>query len=102
VGFCFQHGDWIRELARVGDLSWATGWGATANEVYLPLLGLEPLPFVQFPHWAATHTPRRRCSYRLTRPLDGGASMSTKCSNGRNTYGDEATERHEYGRVVSS
>jgi hypothetical protein len=49
VRFCFQHGDWIRELARVGDLSWATGWGATANEVYLPLLGLEPLPFLQFP-----------------------------------------------------
>jgi hypothetical protein len=49
VRFCFQHGEWIRELARVGDVLWATGWGATANEVYLPLLGLEPLPFVQFP-----------------------------------------------------
>jgi hypothetical protein len=49
VRFCLRHGEWIRELAEVGDLSWATGWGADANEFYLPLLGVEPLPFVQFP-----------------------------------------------------
>lgn len=49
VRFCPGHGDWIRDLAAAGDLWWATGWGANANEIYLPLLGLEPLPFVEFP-----------------------------------------------------
>ena len=49
VRFCLRHGDWIRELAAVGDVWWATGWGADANAIYLPLLGLEPLPFVQLP-----------------------------------------------------
>jgi len=49
VRFCVAHGDWIRELAAAGDLWWATGWGANANELYLPLLGVEPLPVVQFP-----------------------------------------------------
>ncbi|WP_158273882.1 hypothetical protein [Micromonospora sp. RP3T] len=36
-------------MAAVGDLQWATGWGENANEIYLPLLGAEPLPVVQFP-----------------------------------------------------
>jgi hypothetical protein len=49
VRFCSAHGTWIRELAAVGDLWWATGWGDNANEIYLPLLGAEPLPVVQFP-----------------------------------------------------
>ncbi|MEV8509996.1 hypothetical protein AB0368_34935 [Actinoplanes sp. NPDC051475] len=49
VRFCPRHGGWIRELAAVGDLSRATGWGANANELYLPLLGVEPLPFIRFP-----------------------------------------------------
>jgi hypothetical protein len=49
VRFSPQHGDWIRELAEAGDLTWATGWGADANEFYLPLLGVEQLPFVEFP-----------------------------------------------------
>jgi hypothetical protein len=49
VRFCPGHGDWIRELVAVGDLWWATGWGANANELFLPLLGVEPLPVVQFP-----------------------------------------------------
>jgi hypothetical protein len=43
------HGGWIRELAAVGDLWWATGWGENANELYLPLLGVKPLPVVRFP-----------------------------------------------------
>ncbi len=49
VRFCRAHADWIRELATVGTLMWATGWGESANERYLPLLGLEPLPVVRFP-----------------------------------------------------
>jgi hypothetical protein len=49
VRFCAAHGGWIRELAAVGVLWWATGWGENANELYLPLLGVEPLPVVQFP-----------------------------------------------------
>ncbi len=49
VRFCPAHGDWIRELAAAGELWWATGWGETANELFLPLLGVEPLPVVRFP-----------------------------------------------------
>jgi hypothetical protein len=49
VRFCPGHADWIRELAAAGDLWWATGWGENANEIYLPLLGVEPLPVVRFP-----------------------------------------------------
>ncbi|MFC4039603.1 hypothetical protein ACFO1B_14350 [Dactylosporangium siamense] len=47
--YCVAHGDWIRELAVVGELWWATGWGENANELFLPLLGVEPLPVVRFP-----------------------------------------------------
>ncbi|BAL88785.1 hypothetical protein AMIS_35650 [Actinoplanes missouriensis 431] len=49
VRFCPAHAGWIRELAAAGELWWATGWGDHANELYLPLLGLEPLPVVRFP-----------------------------------------------------
>jgi hypothetical protein len=42
--YCVAHGGWIRELAAVGELWWATGWGEHANERYLPLLGVEALP----------------------------------------------------------
>ncbi|GAB1641133.1 hypothetical protein KRMM14A1259_15560 [Krasilnikovia sp. MM14-A1259] len=47
--YCIAHGEWIRDLAAVGELWWATGWGEHANELYLPLLGVEPLPVVRFP-----------------------------------------------------
>jgi hypothetical protein len=47
--FCPAHGDWIRELAVVADVWWATGWGEYANARYLPLLGVAPLPVVRFP-----------------------------------------------------
>ncbi|BFU43327.1 hypothetical protein [Krasilnikovia sp. MM14-A1004] len=47
--YCIAHGEWIHELAAVGDLWWATGWGEQANTHYLPLLGVEPLPVVRFP-----------------------------------------------------
>jgi hypothetical protein len=47
--YCPAHGAWIRELAAAGDLWWATGWGELANKLYLPFLGVDPLPVVQFP-----------------------------------------------------
>jgi len=47
--YCAAHAGWIRELAGVGELWWATGWGEHANDVYLPILGVEPLPVVRFP-----------------------------------------------------
>ena len=47
--YCVAHGAWIRELAAAGELWWATGWGENANEIYLPLLAVEPLPVVRFP-----------------------------------------------------
>ena len=47
--YAVAHGAWITELAAAGELWWATGWGHHANERYLPLLGVEPLPFVVFP-----------------------------------------------------
>jgi hypothetical protein len=49
VRYCPAHGGWIRELAAVGEVWWATGWGHHANDLYLPLLGVEPLPVVEFP-----------------------------------------------------
>ena len=43
------HGEWIRELSTVAEVWWATGWGDHANELFLPLLGVDPLPVVRFP-----------------------------------------------------
>jgi hypothetical protein len=48
--YCVAHGDWIRDLAAVADVWWATAWGQHANDLYLPLLGVDPLPFVPFSH----------------------------------------------------
>jgi hypothetical protein len=47
--YCVAHGDWIRELAGAGELWWATAWGDNANTLFLPLLGVGPLPVVRFP-----------------------------------------------------
>jgi hypothetical protein len=47
--YCLEHADWIRELAEVADVRWATAWGDEANTIYAPKLGLDPLPFVTFP-----------------------------------------------------
>jgi hypothetical protein len=47
--YCPAHGVWIRELAAAGELWWATGWGDYANERFLPLLEVDPLPVVRFP-----------------------------------------------------
>lgn len=40
------HGRWLRELADVYDLVWATTWEQYANELICPLLGLPALPVV--------------------------------------------------------
>jgi hypothetical protein len=47
--YCPAHAQWIRELAAAAELWWATGWGENANERYLPMLGVDPLPVVAFP-----------------------------------------------------
>jgi hypothetical protein len=47
--YCVAHGGRINELAAVRELWWATGWGESANQLYLPLLGVRPLPVVRFP-----------------------------------------------------
>jgi hypothetical protein len=44
-----RHGAWLRELGTLYDIVWATSWGASANEVYAPLLGLDALPVVPLP-----------------------------------------------------
>ena len=47
--YCPAHASWITELAAVGDLHWATGWGEDANTLFAPRLGIAPLPVVTFP-----------------------------------------------------
>jgi hypothetical protein len=42
------HGEWLRELAEVYELHWATTWEEDANTHLAPLLGLPPLPVVRF------------------------------------------------------
>jgi hypothetical protein len=49
VRYRVAHGGWIAELAGAADVWWATGWGENANDRYLPLLGVGPLPVVRFP-----------------------------------------------------
>lgn len=44
-----EHGRWLRELAAVFELTWATAWGAEANRLLAPLLGLPDLPVISFP-----------------------------------------------------
>lgn len=47
--YCPAHAAWIRELAAVADLRWASSWGARANELLVPKLGGDPLPVVELP-----------------------------------------------------
>jgi hypothetical protein len=42
-----RHGTWLAALPC--DLVWATTWGADANDVIAPLLGLPALPVVDWP-----------------------------------------------------
>jgi hypothetical protein len=43
------HGAWLRQLAQVFDLVWATGWGEEAHRHIAPVLGLPQFPAVVFP-----------------------------------------------------
>ncbi len=41
-----EHGDWLRLLSKLYEIVWATTWGASANEVYGAIHGLDELPVV--------------------------------------------------------
>ncbi|WP_370221185.1 HAD domain-containing protein [Kitasatospora sp. MAP12-22] len=43
-----RHGEWLRELAEVYELCWATTWEEDANVHIAPVLGLPVLPVVRF------------------------------------------------------
>jgi HAD domain in Swiss Army Knife RNA repair proteins len=49
VRLCALHGPWLHELAARFQIVWATGWGANANRLLAPLLGLPDLPVIVFP-----------------------------------------------------
>jgi hypothetical protein len=49
------HRDWIIGLRRRADVVWSTTWEHTANKVYAPLLGIEPLAVAIT---TVTHPPR--------------------------------------------
>jgi hypothetical protein len=44
-----QHGAWLRPLCNRFELVWATGWEHHANRLIAPILGLPPLPVIEFP-----------------------------------------------------
>jgi hypothetical protein len=66
-----EHGPWLRELAEVFELTWATAWGGEANRLLCPLLRLPDLPVIGFP--PAPFHPRDKLppivSYAERRPL---------------------------------
>jgi len=49
VRVCTAHGRWLTELAARFQLVWATAWGAEANRLLAPLLGIPELPVIGFP-----------------------------------------------------
>jgi HAD domain in Swiss Army Knife RNA repair proteins len=49
VRLCAAHGVWLRELATRFEIVWATAWGAEANRLLSPVLGLPSLPVIGFP-----------------------------------------------------
>ena len=44
-----RHGEWLRPLHDQFQLVWATGWEHHANHLIGPILGLPPLPVIEFP-----------------------------------------------------
>jgi hypothetical protein len=44
-----RHVAWLRELGDAFDLAWASGWGAQANAILGPILGLDERPVVPMP-----------------------------------------------------
>jgi hypothetical protein len=51
------HGEWLRDLAGVFDLVWATGWQHKADELIAPKLGLPRLPVIEFEFPGAPFQP---------------------------------------------
>lgn len=49
VRLCAAHGPWLQQLTTRFEIVWATAWGAKANRLLAPLLGLPELPVVGFP-----------------------------------------------------
>lgn len=49
VRLAAHHGSWLRELATVFDLVWASGWGQDANRLLSPFFGLPELPAIALP-----------------------------------------------------
>src|SRR5579875_3507040 len=49
IRWCPDHGRWLARLHQHYDLAWASSWGAEANRLLAPLLGLPELPFVVMP-----------------------------------------------------
>jgi hypothetical protein len=47
------HGAWLRPLCEQFQLVWASGWEHEANRLIGPILGLPPLPVIEFPRDAA-------------------------------------------------
>jgi hypothetical protein len=43
------HGKWLRDLATLFDLAWATDWGDEAHRLISPVLGLRKYPVIVFP-----------------------------------------------------
>jgi HAD domain in Swiss Army Knife RNA repair proteins len=49
VRLCAAHGPWLQELATRFELTWVSAWGADANRLLAPLLGLPDLPVIGLP-----------------------------------------------------
>jgi hypothetical protein len=64
IAYHEKHGEWLRELAEHFDLVWGSSWMESANDVYATLLGLDPLPWIDFPRphggisWKLEHVQR--------------------------------------------
>ncbi len=53
-----EHGVWLRQLAGLFDLVWATSWGASAPRIFGGLLQLPPMPVVELRHLVRDGTPK--------------------------------------------
>jgi len=53
-----EHGVWLRQLAELFDLVWATTWGASAAPIFGRLLRLPPMPAIELRHLVHDGTPK--------------------------------------------
>jgi hypothetical protein len=58
VRFRPDHGHLLRRLVPRFELVWATRWQHAANDVFGPLLGLPPLPVIEFPAGEGDHADK--------------------------------------------